>query len=94
MKSLSKEEIKERLIRRAADTWGMDEMEIEYSLDPIVSILFDACAHEFERISDTIKSSRTRITERLVDLLTPQVSVTARPAHAVMHALPIDSTLR
>ena len=42
MKSLSKEEIKERLIRRAADTWGMDEMEIEYSLDPIVSILFDA----------------------------------------------------
>ncbi|WP_282116690.1 hypothetical protein [Cellulophaga baltica] len=93
MKSLSKEEIKERLIRRAADTWGMDEMEIEYSLDPIVSILFDACAHEFERISDTIKSSRTRITERLVDLLTPQVSVTARPAHAVMHALPIDSTL-
>jgi hypothetical protein len=93
MKSLSKEEIKERLIRRAADTWGMDEMEIEYSLDPIISILFDACAHEFERISDTIKSSRTRITERLVDLLTPQVSVTARPAHAVMHALPIDSNL-
>ncbi|ADV50989.1 hypothetical protein Celal_3740 [Cellulophaga algicola DSM 14237] len=93
MKSLSKEEIKERLIRRAADTWGMDEMEIEYSLDPIISILFDACSHEFERISDTIKSSRTRITERLVDLLTPQVSVTARPAHAVMHALPIDSNL-
>ncbi len=93
MKSLSKEEIKERLIRRAADTWGMDEMEIEYSLDPIISILFDACAHEFERISDTIKTSRTRITERLVDLLTPQVSVTAKPAHAVMHALPIDSNL-
>ncbi|WP_298503546.1 hypothetical protein [uncultured Maribacter sp.] len=93
MKSLTKEEIKERLIRRAADTWGMDEMEIEYSLDPIISILFDACAHEFERISDTIKTSRTRITERLVDLLTPEVSVTAKPAHAVMHALPVDAVL-
>ena len=37
MKSLSKEEIKDRLIRRAADTWGVDEMEIEYSFDPILS---------------------------------------------------------
>ncbi len=90
MKSLSKEEIKERLIRRAADQWGVDEMEIEYSFDPIVGILFDACAHEFERISETIKTSRTKITERLVDLLTPEIAVTAKPAHAIMHALPID----
>ncbi|CAZ94480.1 type VI secretion system baseplate subunit TssF [Zobellia galactanivorans] len=93
MKSLSKEEIKDRLIRRAADTWGVDEMEIEYSFDPIVGILFDACSHEFERISETIKTSRTKITERLVDLLTPEISVTAKPAHAVMHALPLDSQI-
>ena len=90
MKSLTKEEIKDRLIRRAAETWGVDEMEIEYSFDPIVGILFDACAHEFERISETLKTSRTKITERLVDLLTPEISVTAKPAHAIMHALPID----
>lgn len=93
MKTFTKEEIKERLIRRAAETWGVDDIEIEYSFDPIVSILFDACAHEFERISDTIKTSRTRITERLVDLLTPEVSVVAKPAHAVMHALPTDGQL-
>ncbi|WP_430907950.1 hypothetical protein [Maribacter sp. 2-571] len=91
MKSLSKEEIKDRLVRRAADTWGVDEMEIEYSFDPIVGMLFDACAHEFERISDNLKTSRTKITERLVDLLTPEVSVTAKPAHAIMHALPLDT---
>ena len=93
MKPLTKDEIKDRLIRRAAETWGVDDIEIEYSFDPIVSILFDACAHEFERISDTIKSSRTRITERLVDLLTPEVSVAAKPAHAIMHALPTDAHL-
>ncbi len=93
MKTLSKEEIKERLIRRAANTWGVDDMEVEYSFDPMVSILFDACAHEFERISDTVKTSRTKITERLVDLLTPEVSVSAKPAHAVMHALPADNHL-
>ena len=90
MKSLTKEEIKDRLIRRAADQWGVDEMEIEYSFDPIVGILFDACAHEFERISETIKTSRTKVTERLVDLLTPEISVAAKPAHAIMHALPLD----
>ena len=93
MKQLTKEEIKDRLIRRAAETWGVDDMEIEYSFDPIVSILFDACSHEFERISSTIATSRTRITERLVDLLTPEVSVTAKPAHAIMHALPIDAQI-
>lgn len=92
--SLTKDEIKDRLIRRAAETWGVDEMEIEFSFDPIVGILFDACAHEFERISDTIKTSRTKITERLVDLLTPEISVTAKPAHAVMHALPIESHIK
>ncbi|QLG46844.1 type VI secretion system baseplate subunit TssF [Costertonia aggregata] len=91
MKTLTKEEIKDRLIRRAAETWGVDDIEIEFSFDPMVSILFDACAHEFERISDTVKASRTRITERLVDLLTPEISVTAKPAHAVMHALPVDA---
>ena len=93
MESPTKDEIKDRLIRRAAETWGVDEMEIEFSFDPIVGILFDACAHEFERISDTIKTSRTKVTERLVDLLTPEISVTAKPAHAVMHALPVDARM-
>ncbi len=93
MKTLSKDQIKDRLIRRAAETWGVDEMEIEYSFDPIINIIFDACAHEFERVSDHIKTSRTRVTERLVDLLTPEVSVTAKPAHAIMHALPVDTAV-
>ncbi len=91
MNNLTKDEIKERMIRRAAETWGVDEMEIEFSFDPIVGILFDACAHEFERINDTMKTSRTQVTERLVDLLTPEISVMAKPAHAVMHALPLES---
>ncbi|MDT7830637.1 hypothetical protein RQM65_18350 [Pricia sp. S334] len=91
MDTLTKEEIKDRLIRRAAQDWGVDEMEIESSFDPIASLLFDACAHEFERLSNAIKSSRTQVTERLVDLLTPEISVTAKPAHAVMHALPLDA---
>lgn len=94
MNGLTKDEIKDRLIRRAAETWGVDEMEIEFSFDPIVGILFDACANEFERISDAIKTSRTKVTERLVDLLTPEISVTAKPAHAVMHALPIESHIK
>lgn len=93
MKSFTKEEIKDRLIRRAAETWGVDEMEIEYSFDPIVGMLFDACANEFERISDVLKTSRTKVTERLVDLMTPEISVTAKPAHAVMHAIPVDASV-
>ena len=90
----SKDEIKDRLIRRAAETWGVDEMEIESSFDPIVDMLLDACAHEFEGISNSIKTSRTTVTERLVDILTPETSVSAKPAHAVMHAIPLDSNIK
>ncbi len=91
MKDLTKEQIKDRLISRTAEIWGVDELELEHSFDPIISLLYDAFSHELIRISNSIKSSRTRITERLVDLLTPEVSTLAKPAHAIMHSTPIET---
>ncbi len=92
MKDLTKEQIKDRLITRTAEIWGVDELELEHSFDPIISLLYDAFSHELIRISNSIKSSRTRITERLVDLLTPEVSTLAKPAHAILHSTPIETT--
>lgn len=91
MKDLTKEQIKDRLIARTAEIWGVDELELEHSFDPIISLLYDAFSHELIRISNSIKSSRTRITERLVDLLTPEVSTLAKPAHAILHSVPIET---
>ncbi len=91
MSELSKEQIKERLLKRTAEIWGVDEFGLEASFDPIISLFYDTLSHELVRISDSIKSSRTRITERLVDLLTPEVSTLAKPAHAIMHCVPVES---
>ncbi len=91
MKKLTKEQIKDRLISRTAEIWGVDELELEHSFDPIIALLYDALSHELIRISDSIKSSRTRITERLVDLLTPEVSTLAKPTHSIMHCAPIET---
>jgi len=91
VKDLTKEQIKDRLIARTAEIWGVDELELEHSFDPIISLIYDAFSHELLRISNSIKSSRTRITERLVDLLTPEVSTLAKPAHAILHSTPIEN---
>jgi len=92
VKDLTKEQIKDRLIKRTAEIWGVDELELEHSFDPIISLIYDAFSHELLRISNSIKSSRTRITERLVDLLTPEVSTLAKPAHAILHSTPIETS--
>ena len=90
MSNISKEQIKDRLLKRTAKLWGVDEFGLEASFDPIISLIYDTLSHELVRITDNLKASRTRITERLVDLLTPEVSTLAKPAHAIMHCLPIE----
>ncbi len=90
MKQLSKNQIKDRLLKRAAKHWGYSDVELENIFDPIVNLLFDVCAKELENISNEIFSSRRRITERLVDILTPITSSKATPARAIMQVFPAE----
>ncbi|MFC6097599.1 hypothetical protein ACFPVY_13160 [Flavobacterium qiangtangense] len=91
MKQLSKDQIKDRLLKRASKQWGYSDVELENVFDPIVNLLFDVCAKELEKISNEIFSSRRRITERLVDILTPTASAKATPARAIMRAYPVEN---
>ncbi|MBC8643211.1 type VI secretion system baseplate subunit TssF [Flavobacterium lindanitolerans] len=91
MNSLSKDQIKDRLLKRAAKQWGYSDVELENVFDPIVNLLFDVCAKELEKISNEIYSSRRRITERLVDILTPTASAKATPARAIVRAYPVEN---
>ncbi|RAV29773.1 type VI secretion system baseplate subunit TssF [Sinomicrobium soli] len=93
MKQLSKDQIKDRLLKRAARQWGYSDVELENIFDPIVNLLFDVCAKELENISHEIFSSRRRITERLVDILTPITSSRAMPARAVMQVFPVEDEM-
>ncbi len=89
MKS-SKEQIKSRMVKTAAEMWGVEANEIETSFDPIISLLLSACAAEIEKISSELDESETRITEKLIELMTPESSMGPSLAHAILYAEPID----
>jgi len=90
MKGNSKEQIKNRMIKKAAALWGVAPNEIEMSFDPIVSLLIAACASEIEKISGEINESQTRVTEKLIQLMTPETIYGAKPAHAILYTEPVE----
>jgi hypothetical protein len=91
MNQLSKDQIKDRLLKRAAKHWGYSDVELENVFDPIVNLLFDVCAKELEKISNEIFSSRRRITERLIEILTPTTSAKATAARGILKAYPVEN---
>jgi hypothetical protein len=84
--------IKDRMIKTAARLWGLPETETESNFDPLVAMLLGACAEELEKISVDIESTRARVLERLVQLLSPEALTGPLPAHAVACALPSETT--
>ncbi len=86
----TKEQIKNRMIKKAASLWGVSANEIEMSFDPIVSLLITACASEIEKISNEVDGSQTRITEKIIQLMTPDAYDGPTPAQAILYADPID----
>ena len=90
MKGNSKEQIKNRMIKKAATLWGVAPNEIEMSFDPIVALLIAACASEIEKISGEINESQTRVTEKLIQLMTPETIYGAKPAHAILYTEPTE----
>ena len=86
MKENTKEQIKNRMIKKAASLWGVSPNEIDMSFDPIVSMLISACAFEIEKIAAEVDDSQTRITEKVIQLMTPETVNGPRPAHAIVYA--------
>ena len=81
----SKASIKSRLTRQAAELWGYGEADLD-GFDPLVHILLEACAVEFEKIGQELHTTQDRLVERLATLLNPDVVDTPHPAHAVVQA--------
>lgn len=94
MKQESKEHIKNRMIKKAASLWGVAPNEIEMSFDPIVSLLISACASEIEKISGDISESQMRVTEKLIQLMTPETVYGPKPAHAILYTEPSTQTTK
>ena len=88
----SREKIKSRMFRTASKMWGYSENEAETSFDPLVSMLLTACASELVNISHEISESQSRVTEKLIELLSPGTVSGVVPAHAVATGRPTEPT--
>ena len=87
-RDFSRERVKNRMLRRAAELWGYAETDLD-AFDPLVALLIEACSVEFERISGEIADTQNRLIDRLAQLLNPAIDV-AKPAFGVAQARPVE----
>ncbi|KZS38939.1 hypothetical protein AWE51_15265 [Aquimarina aggregata] len=90
MSKNTKEYIKNRMMKKAASLWDVPVNEIGDSFDPLISLLLSACASELEKLSGEIDDSHIRITERLIQLMTPLTAYTTKPAHGIAYCESIE----
>ncbi|GGH80323.1 hypothetical protein HNQ91_004866 [Filimonas zeae] len=85
------EHIKARMLQAAARIWGYPEADAATDFDPLVSLLLAVNAAEFERLSNEIHLSRTRVLEKMVQLMAPEVLTGPLPASGVLYALSTEA---
>lgn len=81
-KYFSRERVRARLLKRAAEVWGFSETEMD-DFDPLVNLLMEALSVEVERVAGEIPKAQHRMLERLAQLLHPG-TVDAKPATGVL----------
>lgn len=84
-----KEQIRNRMLKFAAAFWGIKKAE---NFDPIVKLLIESMANEMYMLGDDFSKIETRLLEKTARMLTPGILIAPSPAHAVIHATPIEVT--
>jgi len=83
----SKEVIKTRMLKHALNYWNIKNSD---DLDPAVKLILEALSTELYNLGNEIKDVQIRILEKVANLMAPDFLTCPNPAHAVMHALPIE----
>lgn len=91
---MNQERIKDRILRRAARMWGYNELEAETSFDPVVGLLLSACAAELEKLGFELESSRSRIIERVLEVMFPEEVSGVIPARALLQINPLEDNAK
>jgi hypothetical protein len=83
----TKEIIRNRMLKHALNYWNLKNTEY---LDPIVKIILEALSTELYNLGNEIKDSEVRLLEKIANLLAPEFLTCPNPAHAIMHATPVE----
>jgi Type VI secretion system, TssF len=85
----TKEIIRNRMLKHALNYWNIKNTE---DLDPIVKLILEALSSELYNLGNEIKDSEVRLLEKIANLLAPEFLTCPNPAHAIMHAMPVEAT--
>lgn len=77
------------MIKHALTYWGVKNTE---DIDPAIKLLLEALSLELYNFSNEIKDTQVRILEKISNLLAPDFLTSPNPAHAILHAKPVEST--
>ena len=84
----TKEVIRNRMLKHALNFWNIKNTE---DLDPIVKLILEALSTELYNLGNEIKDSEVRLLEKIANLLAPEFLTCPNPAHAIMHATPVEA---
>ena len=91
---MNQEQIKNRMIKRASRMWGYSELESESSFDPVLELLLSACASELEKLRFEQENSRTRITDRILEIIFPNQIVGVVPSQTLLQLTTVENNVQ
>lgn len=83
----NKEIIRNRMLKFAAAFWGVKKAE---NFDPVVKLLIESLSNELYKLNEEFSDIETRLLEKTARMLTPGILISPTPAHAVVHASPVE----
>lgn len=83
----NKEIIRKRMLKFAAAFWGVKKAE---NFDPVVKLLIESLSNELYKLNEEFSDIETRLLEKTARMLTPGILISPTPAHAVVHASPVE----
>ncbi|KQM68946.1 hypothetical protein ASE74_23805 [Pedobacter sp. Leaf216] len=83
----SKDEIRNRILKNAEDFWNVKDSN---DFDPLVKLIIEALSNELFNVSNDVKNLENRIFDKISRILAPDHLTSSLPAHAIMHARPIE----
>ena len=84
----SKDEIRNRVLKNAREYWGLAATA---DFDPLVKLLIEALSTELFNISNEVSNLQNRMVDKISGILAPDTLISALPAHAILHARPVES---
>ena len=84
----TKEMIRNRMLKHALNYWNIKNTE---DLDPVVKLILEALSTELYNLGNEIKDSEVRLLEKIANLLAPEFLTCPNPAHAILHATPVEA---